>query len=44
MEKCFKCGRDLGCNLEFMKMETDSGKICYQCFNQLQSSSREKDK
>jgi hypothetical protein len=32
--RCFKCGRDLGPQLEWKKMETQSGPICYVCFNQ----------
>ena len=37
MEKCFNCGIDLGPDLERMKMETEKGKICYECFNMLSS-------
>ena len=31
---CFKCGRDLGPQLEWKKMDTQAGPICYVCFNQ----------
>ncbi len=33
-ERCFKCGRDLGPLLEWKKMDTDAGPICYVCFNE----------
>ena len=26
---CFNCGRDLGPQLEWMKMQTERGPICY---------------
>ncbi len=35
---CFKCSRDLGPQLEWKKMDTQSGPICYVCFNQATSS------
>jgi hypothetical protein len=31
--RCFKCGRDLGPKLEWKKMDTEAGPICYVCFN-----------
>jgi hypothetical protein len=31
---CFKCGRDLGPLLEWKKMDTEAGPICYVCYNQ----------
>jgi len=37
---CFKCGRDLGPQLEWKKMDTESGPICYICFNDAASDSR----
>ncbi len=36
---CFKCSRDLGPQLEWKKMDTQSGPICYVCFNQTTSTS-----
>lgn len=41
MSKCFKCGRDLGPKEEYMKMETEKGKICYVCYNRYISEERE---
>ena len=38
--RCFKCGRDLGPLLEWKKMDTDAGLICYVCFNEAASDSR----
>ncbi len=32
---CFICGRDLGPELEWMKMRTERGPICYVCFNEV---------
>ena len=31
--QCFKCRRDLGPHLEWKKMDTEAGPICYVCFN-----------
>jgi hypothetical protein len=36
---CFNCGRDLGPELEWMKMQTERGPICYVCFNEATSDS-----
>jgi hypothetical protein len=30
---CFHCGRDLDPLLEWKKMDTQSGPICYVCYN-----------
>jgi len=38
--RCFKCGRDLGPKLEWKKMDTEAGPICYVCFNDAASDSR----
>jgi hypothetical protein len=37
---CFVCGRDLGPLLEWKKMDTDEGPICYVCFNAAASDER----
>jgi hypothetical protein len=37
---CFRCGRDLGPLLEWKKMDTDAGPICYVCYNDAASDSR----
>lgn len=34
---CFVCKRDLGVWFEWRKMITDSGPICYACFNAARS-------
>jgi len=39
-ERCFKCGRDLGPLLEWKKMDTDVGPICYVCFNEAAAERR----
>ncbi len=38
--RCFKCGRDLGPMLEWKKMDTEAGPICYVCYNDAASESR----
>jgi len=38
VEYCFICGRDLGPQLEWMKMQTERGPICYVCFNGVTNS------
>ncbi|MEK6589176.1 MAG: MTH938/NDUFAF3 family protein [Nitrospinota bacterium] len=38
---CFKCGRYLGAKEEFMKMETEMGKICYECYNKYKMEEQE---
>jgi hypothetical protein len=38
--RCFRCGRDLGPLLEWKKMDTEAGPICYVCFNEAASDSR----
>ena len=40
LRRCFKCGRDLGPQLEWKKMDTEAGPICYVCFNDAASESR----
>jgi len=42
--RCFKCGRDLGPLLEWKKMDTDAGPICYVCFNEAASDSRREER
>jgi hypothetical protein len=37
---CFRCGRDLGPLLEWKKMDTASGPICYVCFNRAANDAR----
>jgi hypothetical protein len=37
---CFVCGRDLGPLLEWKKMDTEQGPICYVCFNEAASDER----
>ncbi len=37
---CFKCGRDLGPLLEWKKMDTASGPICYVCYNEAAADER----
>jgi len=32
--RCFRCARDLGPQMEWKKMDTQAGPICYVCFNQ----------
>jgi len=36
MAGCWKCGRNLGPMLEHQKMVTESGPICYACYNAIQ--------
>ncbi len=38
--RCFRCGRDLGPLLEWKKMDTASGPICYVCYNLAQNDAR----
>jgi hypothetical protein len=38
--RCFVCGRDLGPLLEWKKMDTEAGPICYVCFNEAASDRR----
>ena len=38
--RCFVCGRDLGPLLEWKKMDTEEGPICYVCFNAAASDER----
>ena len=40
---CFKCGRDLGPLFEWRKMDTQSGPICYPCFNEAAAERREQE-
>jgi len=37
---CFKCGRDLGPLLEWKKMDTEAGPICYACYNEAAADRR----
>jgi hypothetical protein len=41
--RCFKCGRDLGPLLEWKKMDTSAGPICYLCYNQAANDERERE-
>ncbi len=41
---CFKCGRDLGPLLEWKKMDTERGPICYVCFNEAAARQREEER
>ncbi len=41
---CFKCGRDLGPLLEWKKMDTERGPICYVCFNETAARQREEER
>jgi hypothetical protein len=43
-QNCFRCGRDLGPLLEWKKMDTDAGPICYVCFNEVAASARDKER
>jgi hypothetical protein len=38
--RCFKCGRDLGPLLEWKKMDTSAGPICYVCYNEAANDER----
>ncbi len=38
--RCFRCGRDLGPRLEWKKMDTEAGPICYLCFNDASAAER----
>ncbi len=38
--RCFRCGRDLGPLLERKKMDTESGPICFVCFNEAAADDR----
>lgn len=42
--RCFVCGRDLGPLLEWKKMDTEAGPICYVCYNQAASDSRREER
>ena len=41
---CFKCGRDLGPLLEWKKMDTDAGPICYVCYNEAAGDRRREER
>jgi hypothetical protein len=41
---CFKCGRDLGPLLEWKKMDTEAGPICYVCYNQAAGEARRQER
>jgi len=41
MLTCWKCHRDLGPILEYQKMVTEKGPICYACFNAAQEEVRQ---
>lgn len=41
VRNCWKCGRDLGPMLEYQKMVTEKGPICYACFNAAQEEADE---
>jgi hypothetical protein len=41
MPNCWKCDRDLGPMLEYQKMVTEKGPICYTCFNALQEAAHQ---
>ena len=41
MLTCWKCHRDLGPMLEYQKMVTEKGPICYACFNALQEEAHQ---
>jgi hypothetical protein len=43
-QRCFCCGRDLGPLLEWLKMSTDAGPICYVCFNEAREDRREEER
>ena len=42
--RCFKCGRDLGPLLEWKKMDTERGPICYTCFNEAAAQQRDEER
>ena len=42
MVTCWKCGCDLGPQLEHQKMVTEKGPICYTCFNMAQEEADQK--
>jgi hypothetical protein len=41
---CFRCGRDLGPLLEWKKMDTEAGPICYVCYNDAASDRRREER
>jgi len=41
---CFVCGRDLGPLLEWKKMDTEAGPICYVCYNEAAGDSRREER
>ena len=41
---CFKCARDLGPLLEWKKMDTERGPICYTCFNEAAAQQRDEER
>ncbi|MGD1149175.1 MAG: hypothetical protein ABR961_14635 [Thermoanaerobaculaceae bacterium] len=41
---CFRCGCDLGPLLEWKKMDTDAGPICYVCFNETAAEQRDQER
>jgi hypothetical protein len=43
-QRCFVCGRDLGPLLEWQKMITDAGPICYVCFNEAREDRRDEER
>lgn len=43
MANCFKCNRYLGDKDEWLKMVTEKGPICYQCFNKAAAKARAKE-
>jgi hypothetical protein len=42
--RCFACGRELGPLLEWKKMDTEAGPICYVCFNEAASDRRREER
>jgi hypothetical protein len=42
--RCFVCGRDLGPLLEWKKMDTEAGPICYVCYNEAANDSRREER
>jgi predicted Fe-S protein YdhL (DUF1289 family) len=40
MAECFRCGRFLGEEEEWKKMDTEKGPICFVCHNEISAKER----
>ncbi len=40
MKECFRCGRFLGEEEEWKKMDTEKGPICFVCYNEISAEEK----